>query len=513
MTKDEKNEEKGEEEKSVRVEDGEIIAIDEETQGHDATTREMALWNTWTEHKDDIEEYDSFKEMAEDMLVQEDDYTIDDDFEDIDEDGEIKIIQGDKDDEWMDLSEDEEDEDDEDDSNTIEKKKKSKTVTTYTSKKNTWDIGEETHTKCPTKDKEANIVIGTDTKDKIESLLDVMDGDEWLGMIIGKRVKTDDDTITYVVKDIDIPEQKVTAANAEKTEPEEPEDSIGVIHSHHHMDTFWSGTDEKHSIDNNEVSIVVDNKMNAKAAVRHEANCGRKIRIEADVMFRDGKPSYIEWAEEMKDEKITKKKKKYSKITGYGGYGGYSSRYKKKKKRKKKNKSKKVKKPSKDDDDDDDEQVLTDKQMNDIKELATDLGSGRGRFKQKITLDEFELTPQIVSMMVDKSGDYIPNVEFSDTTSFQYWLQLYAPNYKKRWDTLGKSMKEGLMKDFIAAKTHNKDEGPQSTNIDTGKFGLENELVPKTVKRLGEYDEEEFVSYKHTKVDMDEEEEDDEDND
>ncbi len=482
------------------------------------TPEEKAIYKRYKEGEFDDEKvsetkYDSFQQLKDDIMVQPEEEEI--------KKGQINTK---KKHTTMRLDKHEQEEEEDETEETEDDDDSSYTVYSYTSSSSkTWDIGEETHTECPKKEEEPTVIINKDTKDKIKSLMDVMDGDEWLAMLVGKELE---EHSGYYIWNIEVPKQVVTAANAEKEEPEEPDNCLGVIHSHHDMGTFWSSTDEKHSIDNNELSIVVDSNLNSKAAVRKEAECGRKIQVEADVIFDDDDPDYLDWAKDMKEKKIKKKKYKrynrsYSGIYGgYGGYGGYGNNFRTDKDEDEEDeegstvssgtswkKSPKSKDTDKDEDEEDDR--LEDVAMNDIREVAELIRDCSDIQDEPLNLDRYILTHEMTCMIVDKTRDNIPNIIYGNDIPFRQWLNTYAPNFEFNWHLLSNEERRELIKDYIMDMDTlgHQVRSAKSDNVmfPHDRYGLKNGTVPKSIVRL---DEENFEFLKY-----DEEVDEDEDND
>lgn len=109
---------------------------------------------------------------------------------------------------------------------------------------------------------------------KIKKLQDMFPSLEWLAYLDGEI----DHTLKKVmIKDLVIPEQIVTSVNVFNVEYDwnEGRSIVGVIHSHHNMGAFFSGTDDEYINQNHDVSIVVSTRQGAeiKGQVRVKTDC------------------------------------------------------------------------------------------------------------------------------------------------------------------------------------------------------------------------------------------------
>lgn len=128
---------------------------------------------------------------------------------------------------------------------------------------------------------------------KIKTLFDKYTeaGLEFTVYLIGQKQKEGND---YIVEDIYIPKQEVTSVDATIDDHYFPPRVIGILHSHHTMGAFFSGTDEKY-VNNNyySVSIVIakskqDPKQQLgffdyKAIAWYDTPCGGKVRKEVEI--------------------------------------------------------------------------------------------------------------------------------------------------------------------------------------------------------------------------------------
>lgn len=190
----------------------------------------------------------------------------------------------------------EENGEDDDDSKTTKKDD------SYTSRSSAWDTGYEAleDEECPDMDVDRTLILYNSVYFKIRSMMDEMNRKEWMGYLKG----FEDDGDIYI-EDIYIPEQTVTSANV-NNEEEQPEDSIGMVHSHHSMGAFWSGTDRSSIIHQNKANMVVDSDMEMEATTLVDLPCGRTAVVDADVLVMNEGDDFEDWAEEQEDKIQTK---------------------------------------------------------------------------------------------------------------------------------------------------------------------------------------------------------------
>lgn len=119
------------------------------------------------------------------------------------------------------------------------------------------------------------ITLSRKVKSKIDFLMKRFPNTEWLAYLTG-------DKETMIVSDMIIPKQSVSTANVFVIERPVDENIIGVIHSHHGMGAFFSGTDDSYINMNNDMSIVVAHN-GYKAIVKWKTPCGHICFIDATV--------------------------------------------------------------------------------------------------------------------------------------------------------------------------------------------------------------------------------------
>lgn len=115
----------------------------------------------------------------------------------------------------------------------------------------------------------------------LDYLMEKFPSIEWLAYLIGSEEEE------YLVKELFIPEQKVTAASVTDIKCEEWNDLkvIGVIHSHHGMGNGFSGTDHEWINQNHNISLVIS-KTGIAGQVRWKTPCGSIKIIKANVKLK-----------------------------------------------------------------------------------------------------------------------------------------------------------------------------------------------------------------------------------
>jgi len=134
------------------------------------------------------------------------------------------------------------------------------------------------HMSIPKYDVEFEVVVD----EKIKKLQNYYPSLEWLAYLEGE---VDHENKHVLVTDIVIPDsQEVTSVNVYNVEYgwSDGRKIIGVIHSHHSMGAFFSGTDDAYINQNHDVSIVVSTSDQSpiKGQVRMKTRCGSYILAE-----------------------------------------------------------------------------------------------------------------------------------------------------------------------------------------------------------------------------------------
>lgn len=126
--------------------------------------------------------------------------------------------------------------------------------------------------------KEYTVSLSVEVYSIILALMKKFPDLEWSGDLIGVEAG-----VTIQVNRIFIPKQEVTSTSVARIEAP-PRGCIGVIHSHHGMGSFFSGTDIEYSSSNHRLSMVVSKSgsdVKMSAMIREPLPCGDYTLIEA----------------------------------------------------------------------------------------------------------------------------------------------------------------------------------------------------------------------------------------
>ena len=126
---------------------------------------------------------------------------------------------------------------------------------------------------------------------QIDFLMNKFPSTEWAADLLGKRGEKD-----FYVESLYVFKQVVTATSVKREE--EKEGAIGVIHSHHHMGSFFSGTDDAYPNMNHDLSGVCSREPSGflpftmKFTARVKTPCGKVVRFN-DIPVRLFLPSEV----------------------------------------------------------------------------------------------------------------------------------------------------------------------------------------------------------------------------
>lgn len=208
--------------------------------------------------------------------------------------------------------------------------------TVATARQNCWDAGIEilNHSCSKVNVPQYHIEFALLAHQKINKLKSYFPHLEWLAYLVGVVNHTEH---RVTVEDLVIPDsQQVTGAsvyNVEYSWAVLPEGKaiIGVIHSHHTMGAFFSGTDDAYINQNHDVSIVVATAKGReiKSQIRVKVPCGAYVLAE-DITYSVKYPQVLDEAEfeaSFKDKIHT-----YTPVVtyvnhGYNYLGNYSRGY------------------------------------------------------------------------------------------------------------------------------------------------------------------------------------------
>ena len=149
-----------------------------------------------------------------------------------------------------------------------------------------WEVKIDEVHECSKVQKFVEVHIQPEVRSKVSYLMERFKSIEWLAYLLGEKIIDNEDTgqFHYLVKDIHIPSQKVTAGSV--TDIDCPEyhklPIIGVSHSHHGMGNGFSGTDHEYINSNHDLSLVFTNRHPVAGQVRVSTPCG-SVKIIEDV--------------------------------------------------------------------------------------------------------------------------------------------------------------------------------------------------------------------------------------
>lgn len=141
--------------------------------------------------------------------------------------------------------------------------------------------------------KSPNIYLELTARTKIEVLMDEYRSREWLAYLVGEISEEGN----FFVEDISVPPHKESYyASAEAEAFNIPERCIGVIHSHHSMGAFHSGTDQGHVDRNFATSITVargtDAKLTFSTVCYKDTPCGKSLVLDGSVHYLQPDPEF-----------------------------------------------------------------------------------------------------------------------------------------------------------------------------------------------------------------------------
>jgi hypothetical protein len=143
--------------------------------------------------------------------------------------------------------------------------------------------------------KAPDIYIEPIPRQKIAYLMEEYPTQEWLAYLVGKE----SDHNNFFVEDILIPPHTEASYASAEAEPFHiPENCIGVIHSHHRMGAFHSGTDQSHVDRNFPISITIafgngrDDSFTFDAVSHQRTPCGKPITLPCTVKYVQPPPSF-----------------------------------------------------------------------------------------------------------------------------------------------------------------------------------------------------------------------------
>jgi len=161
-------------------------------------------------------------------------------------------------------------------------------------------------------------------RQKIQLLMGEYPNQEWLAYLKGRISEGG----SIFVEDISVPPHKeASRASAEAMPFHIPKDCVGIIHSHHTMGAFHSGTDQAYVDKNFPVSITVarsNGNLTYDAVCYSRTPCGKDMTLKSTVKYVQpqllfNKEKFLKGAK----GNIDKGKIVYKPLSGYEGYNPY----------------------------------------------------------------------------------------------------------------------------------------------------------------------------------------------
>lgn len=139
------------------------------------------------------------------------------------------------------------------------------------------------------------IFIEAKPRHKIGLLMEAYPHQEWLAYLVGRRGKADG--VNIFVEDISVPPHANAGGASAEAEPFHiPEACVGMIHSHHHMGAFHSGTDQAYVDRNFPVSITVafngGGELVYDAVSYQETPCHKALMLKCTVKYVQPQPDF-----------------------------------------------------------------------------------------------------------------------------------------------------------------------------------------------------------------------------
>lgn len=140
--------------------------------------------------------------------------------------------------------------------------------------------------------KAPDIYIEAIPRQKISYLMEEYPHQEWLAYLVGRR----SDHANFFVEDISVPPHKEASGASAEAEPFNiPDNCIGIIHSHHSMGAFHSGTDRAYVDRNFPVSITVamaKGSLSFDAISYQTTPCGKGLSMSCVVKYVQPPPLF-----------------------------------------------------------------------------------------------------------------------------------------------------------------------------------------------------------------------------
>jgi hypothetical protein len=130
-------------------------------------------------------------------------------------------------------------------------------------------------------------------KQKLEYLMEEYPSQEWLAYMKGRISKEGN----FHIEDLYVPPHASASGGSAEAEPfTQPKNCLGVMHSHHHMGAFHSGTDDSHVDRNYPLSITVafgqGKALTFSAISFNKTPCGKELMVNCTVFYVANKPLF-----------------------------------------------------------------------------------------------------------------------------------------------------------------------------------------------------------------------------
>jgi hypothetical protein len=139
------------------------------------------------------------------------------------------------------------------------------------------------------------LMLSPEVISKCHVMMTLAGTDEWLGYLAVSKEETNE-VLIYTAHDVIIPWQSVSGISVDVCAfPAQDNENIkqatggkvslnGVVHSHHHMDIRFSGTDHEYINQNSEISLLLAHQFGFHAEAITTTLCGKKTKQEIQVI-------------------------------------------------------------------------------------------------------------------------------------------------------------------------------------------------------------------------------------
>lgn len=173
--------------------------------------------------------------------------------------------------------------------------------------------------------KTPTVFIESVPRHKMLLLMEKYPHQEWLGYMVGRVSESEN----FFIEDLVIPPHAEASSGSAEAEPFHiPDNCVGIVHSHHSMGAFHSGTDQSYVDKNFPVSITVakkgDQAMEFDAVSYQVTPCGKGTTTKVSVKYVQPEPTFDTGAFlEEAAANVDKGKRKYTPVVVKFGQQGY----------------------------------------------------------------------------------------------------------------------------------------------------------------------------------------------